>query len=245
MHMRWFIRRPLIALVAPMLALPLASPASAQATSQATSPLGWSGWARCEVNVQGRGYTDQQTHTWVMGAGTPTVQGAFYVYPATWSVAGGGGLQKSQGSQSLAAQWATNVASMSAPIAVFVRASDGRMLIQSRHAQLRGRDAIQGYQQQTIAGKAQRPTAISLEAFDWAFPLITVPPRATSVSSSQSQATTGSVGVMQPAGSQGTASCTWQFGQGSAAPAPPPEVIARAVPTAGAASVASPGGTPP
>ena len=247
--MRWFIRRPLIAIVAPMLALPLASPGSAQvasrATSQATSPLGWSGWARCDVNVQGRGYTDQQTHTWVMGGGAPTVQGAFYVYPATWSAAGGGGLQRSQGSQSLSAQWATNVTSMSAPIAVFVRASDGRMLIQSRHAQLRGRDAIQGYQQQTIAGKAQRPAAISLEAFEWAFPLITVPPKATSVSSSQSQATNGSVGVMQPAGSQGTASCTWQFGQGSAAPAAPPEVIARAVPTAGGASAASSGRTPP
>src|SRR6478672_10673101 len=150
MHMRWFIRRPLIVIAPPMLALPLPWPAAAQATSQAISPLGWSGWVRCDVNVKGRGYTDQQTHTWVMSGGAPAVEGAFYVYPGTWSVAGSGGLQYAQGSQSLAAQWATNALPMSAPIALFVRASDGRMLIQSRHAQLRARGAIQGYQQQTI-----------------------------------------------------------------------------------------------
>lgn len=222
--MRCSLRRPLRASVAPMLALALAAPARAQATS----PLGWSGWARCEVSVQGRGYTDLQTHTWVMSGGAPSVQGAFYVYPATWSVTGSGALQRAEGAQSLDAQWTTNGPAMSAPIAVFVRASDGRMLIQSRHAQLRARGAIQGSQRQTIDGKAQRPVAISLEAFEWTFPQLTVPPRATSVNGSESKGTTGSVGPMQPAGSQGTASCTWQFGQGTAAPAPPPSAESSA-----------------
>jgi hypothetical protein len=41
----------------------------------------------------------------------------------------------------------------------------------------------------------------------------------------------GKVGYMQPAGTQATASCTWQFGQGSAAPAPPPAVATQATPT--------------
>jgi hypothetical protein len=228
--MRWIIRRSLLATAAPMLALPLASPALAQ-TGQ-SSPLGWSGWARCDITVQGPGYSDQKTHTWVMDGGMPTALGAFYVYPGTWSVSGGGGLQQSQGSQSLTAQWATNVQAMSAPIAVFVRASDGQMFIQSRHTQLRAKGATQGYQQQTIAGKPQTPATIAVEAFEWTFPSISVPARATTVSSSQSQPTSGSVGVMQPAGSRGTASCSWQFGRGSSTPAAPPPVTVRAMPVA-------------
>ena len=226
-----------LALLASTLATALASPLAAQAT---TSPLlGWSGWARCDVTVRGPGgYSDQQTHTWIMSGGAPAVQGAFRIYPATWSAAGGGGFSRTQATQTLDAQWATTVQSMSGPIAVYVRASDGSMLIESRHAQLRAPRAIQGYQQLTIAGKPQRPATIASEAFEWAFPSIQIArvpgptPGSTilSANGSSSRATTGSVGFMQPAGSQGTAACTWQFAQGAAAPAPPPPVAARAVP---------------
>ena len=214
-----------------------APPLVAQGTS---SPLlGWSGWAQCDVTVRGPGgYSDQQTHTWIMSGGAPAVQGAFRIYPATWSAAGGGGFSRAQGTQTLDAQWATTVQSMSGPIAVYVRASDGRMLIESRHTQLRAPRAIQGYQQLTVDGKAKPPATIASEAFEWAFPPIQIsrtsgPTPGTTIltaNGSSTRATTGSVGFMQPAGSQGTAACTWQFGQGANAPAPPPAVAARAVP---------------
>ncbi len=223
------------ATVLPVLALTLAA-SSAFAQTAPLSPLGWSGWVRCDVTVRGPGYTDQQTHTWTMG-GTPSVQGAFYVYPATWSVVGSGGLQRSQGNQSLVAQWATNAPSMSAPLAVFVRASDKRMFIQSRHAPLRAPRAIQGYQQVTIGGKAQTPGQIGLEAFEWMLPTIDViapAPGTTNATANgtSTKPTTGSVGPMQPEGSQGSAACTWRFGQGSTAPAPLPAVAAPPVPAA-------------
>jgi hypothetical protein len=195
----------------------------------APSLTGWSGWARCEVSVRGPGYTDQQTHTWIMSGGAPAVEGAFRVYPATWSVVGGGSLQRSQGAQTLRAQWAAN-ASMSGPLALFVRASDGRVFLQSRHAQLRARDAIQGYQQVTFEGKPAAPGKISVEAFEWTFPSIEVPRNSATAAGSITMPVYGSVGVMQPAGSQVTASCTWQFAQGAAAPAPPPAVPARPIP---------------
>jgi hypothetical protein len=205
----------------------LADQASAQVQS---SLLGWTGWARCEVTVRGTGYSDQQTHTWTLGSGTPTVEGAFRVYPATWTVVGSGSLQRSQGSQSLSVRWATNGTSASAPLAVFVRASDGRMFIQARHAQLRAAGAIQGYQQQTIDGKALTPGGVSAEAFEWSFPQIEVPPNSNSASGSTTVPVNGSVGLMQPGGSQATASCTWQFGQGPAAPAPPPVLMGQTPP---------------
>jgi len=85
--------------------LTLVSMCAAQQSSASNGP--WSGWARCQINVSGQGYSDQQTHTWMITGGTPTVTGAFRVYPATWSVVGGGSLQHTQGSQTLVAQWAT------------------------------------------------------------------------------------------------------------------------------------------
>ena len=204
----------------------------------------WAGWARCEVRVQGPGYNDHQTHTWTITSGAPVVQGAFQVYSGTWAVVGGGSLSRSQGTQTLMAQWAINGPGVSAPIAVFVRASDNRMFIQARHAQLRSNSAIQGYQQVTMAGRPQTPGKIDSAAFEWAFPVITVAPvapeRNATAAGSNTSPVTGSVGLMQPGGSQGTASCTWQFGQGAAAPAPPPTLPAQAIPTPGSPATATP-----
>jgi hypothetical protein len=202
-----------------------------QTPAQPASPPAWTGWARCEVSVQGQGYTDRQTHTWTLPGGPPTVEGAFRVYPGTWSVVGAGSLQRSQGTQSLMAQWATNVPGVSAPLAVFVRASDGRMFISARHAQLRSAGAIAGYQQLVIDGTPQTPARIAAEAFEWTFPTIDVDPKMPTASGSKTTPVSGSVGPMQPAGSQVTASCTWQFGQGAAAPAPPAPLAAQATPT--------------
>jgi hypothetical protein len=214
----------------------------AGAQQPAPSQSAWAGWARCRIDVTGPGYTDQQTHTWTMTGGAPTVEGAFRIFPATWSVVGGGSLQKTVGTQTLVAQWSTNSPSVSAPIAVFVRASDQRMFIQARHAQARAAGAVQGYQQQIIDGKMQKPGPISAEAFEWAFPRAEVsrptPTSSLVANGSSAPVVNGKVGLMEPDGSHATASCTWQFSQG-AAPAPPPAVAAPAVPTPAATGVAT------
>lgn len=210
-----------------------ALPAVAQRPSSSTAP--WSGWARCEINVNGQGYSDQQTHTWIITGSKSTVSGAFRVYPATWSVIGGGSLQQTKGNQTLMAQWSTTAQNISAPLAVFVRASDKRMFIQARHAQLRARNAINGYQQLTIDGKPQTPGKIAAEAFEWAFPVVEVSrpkPAAEAIANGSSKpVVNGKVGFMQPAGTQAAATCEWHFGQGAAGPAPPAEVPAEPVPT--------------
>jgi hypothetical protein len=202
--------------------------AGAQQSAAPQAP--WAGWARCQINVSGPGYSDQQTHTWMITGGTPAVEGAFRVYQGTWSVVGGGSLQRTQGSQTLMAQWATNGPSRSAPIAVFVRASDKRMFLQARHAQLRSAAAIQGYQQLIIDGKPQTPGKIGAEAFEWKFPEVAVSrpdPNANLIANgSSTPVVNGSVGLMQPGGSQATASCTWQFSQGAA-----PALTAQPIPT--------------
>jgi hypothetical protein len=229
--------------VALALAVSIVPGSWAPAQQSAAPQASWAGWARCEINVSGQGYTDQQRHTWMVTGGTPTVSGAFRVYPATWSVVGGGSLQRSQGSQTQVVQWATNAQNLSAPIAVFVRASDGRMFIQARHAQVRAPRSVNGYQQLTIDGKAQTPGTIASEAFEWSFPVVAVsrpkPGENATANGSSTSVVNGKVGYMQPADTKATASCTWQFGQGSAAPAPPPKVTAPAVPAPAAPGTAS------
>lgn len=209
--------------------------AAQQSKSSAPSTAPWSGWARCEINVNGQGYSDQQTQTWIITGAKSSVSGAFRVYPATWSVVGGGSLQRTQGNQTLMAQWSTTAQNVSGPLAVFVRASDKRMFIQARHAQLRARNAINGYQQLIIDGKPQTPGKIAAEAFEWAFPVVEVSrpkPAAEAIANGSSKpAVNGKVGFMQPAGTQAAASCQWHFGQGAAGPAPPAAVSAEPVPT--------------
>jgi hypothetical protein len=210
----------------------------------APAPPVWAGWARCQIDIQGPGYTERQTHTWAMSGGGPSLEGAFRIYPATWSVVGAGSLNRTQGNQTLTAQWAINGMSANAPIAVFVRASDGRMFIQTRHAQMRAAGAVAGYQQLTIDGKPQRPAQISSEAFEWSFPVVEVGSAAPTANGSSSPAVTGSVGFMQPGGSRATSVCNWQFGQGASAPAPAQTLAAVPVPVAPVVSSGGPGPQP-
>jgi len=172
----------------------------------------WSGGAQCQINVQGPGYSHHETHTWTLSGTQPTQQGAMRVYGGTWSVNGQGSLQKTQGTQTLTAQWTTDASLPSATFAIFTRASDRRLIIKPWHAQLRSRGGVTGTQKVTINGVVQSPEGvISLEAFEWGFPPVEDAGSSTSVSGKSTKATNGSVGPMQPGGSQGTAACTWQF----------------------------------
>jgi hypothetical protein len=171
----------------------------------------WSGQAQCKISVQGPGYSHHETHTWTLSGSSPTLQGAIHVFPATWSVSGQGSLRRTQGSQTLNARWTTNGSLPNAPLGLFLRASDGKLVLKSVHAQLRVKGGASGTQQLTINGIPQKPSPISLEAFEWTFPGSEVPGTSRSISGSNTTPTTGAVGPMQPGGSQGTASCSWNF----------------------------------
>ena len=176
----------------------------------------WSGQAQCKIAVHGPGYSHQETHTWTLAGGAPTLQGAIHIFPATWSVTGQGSVQKTQGSQTLNARWTTNGSLPNASLGLFLRASDGKLVLKSVHAQLRVKGGVSGEQQVTISGVPQTPGPISLEAFEWSFPGSEVAGNSTTISGSSTSATNGAVGPMQPGGSQGTANCNWNFTAGGA-----------------------------
>src|SRR5689334_14934053 len=170
--------------------------AAQHGVSQTLRPVDqpWAGSARCQLDIQGPGYADQQIHTWTLTGGTPTIQGAFHVYTATWSITGGGSWQRSNGTQTTSSQWTRNAQGVSAPIAVLARASDGAVIIQAYHGQLVARGALTGTQQVVGDGRSLPPTAIVADAFEWAFPTATGTPTSTTLSGSSTPVVSGSLG---------------------------------------------------
>jgi hypothetical protein len=186
--------------------------------AQAPPAANWRGWATCDVTVAGPGYRDQQTHKWRTTGSAATKRGAFDIYPGTWSVTGGGRLERTEGSQTLRAEWKRSVADMPAPISVGVRASDGAILIAAGHAQLRAANAVTGTQEVRIDGKVTSRTPIGLEAFEYTFPSSQAAAKSPHVSGDRSDSPVGSFGPMQPAGSKVEVRCLWDFQQGEAMP---------------------------
>ena len=121
---------------------------------------------QCQLNMQSSDYVHQETQNWVI-TGPPTQQGAMQVYPAMWSTSGQGSIQRAQGTQIIAGQWATNVQGMNAPLNIFVRASDQRLLISQYHAQAVGPSGVNGVKQ---SGGTR--SNISSAAYEWRFPAI-------------------------------------------------------------------------
>ena len=154
------------------------------------------------------------------------------------------------GFETLRAQW-TRSANMSAPISVVVRASDGRLLIRSGHAQLRPAGGIIGTQNRVIDGKPTSSTPIRSEAFEWAFPAIEGAAAGTHITGSTSGDVAGSFGPMQPAGSRTTAACSWDFARAGTtasaappAPATPPPPATATAPSAPAVPTTPPASPP-
>jgi hypothetical protein len=193
-----------------------ASSVSAPAFCQLSPNSLWSGQAQCQLNVQSEGYIHQEIQTWTI-TGTPNQQSGRQVYPATWSVSSQGGAQRQlQGPQVLAAQWSGRVPGMNAPIAIFVRASDGRLLIGAWHAQLAAPNA-------TIASKqvgGSQASSTTDWVYEWKFPAIEDAATSTNVSGTETVMVSGNAIAIPAANASGTASRQWQFIKGASAIAP-------------------------
>lgn len=234
------VRKMMLALSAFAIAFGCGS--SVAQTSIADQP--WSGWAQCQITVQGpNSYNYTETQTWSLAGSQPTVQGAIRIHPANWKVTGQGSFSKTSGAQTYSAQWTTNATQSGAPIALFIRASDGMLVLKSWHSQLRALAAMTGTQTVSINGIVQSQSAVSFPAYEWAVPGGQVSSTTASITGSNTTPTNGSAGPMQPGGSQGTAACSWQFAAGSNSVALGPPSSGRNSPTS-SGTTTSGGSTP-
>lgn len=202
--------------VAPMLAL---RPATAEAA-------GWSGWARCDLDIRGPGYENKETHTWFVSDAVGNSAATHGT--GRWNVSGRGQLRTSDGTTSMRAEWDVNGTSISGGRFVAVIAN-GMVSIKPFHAQLRQQSGIVGYTQQTISGKPRSPTTWAATAYEWNFPIIRGPATSQTIVGFGPGTPAPGWGSMRVPGSTMTVSCNWSFANGST-PAPPPTVAVTAVP---------------
>jgi hypothetical protein len=189
-------------------------------TAFAQAAGNWSGQVQCSFDDVDQSYSRHELQTWMLTGASPSVQGSMYVYPATWSSTGQGALQRVQGAQTTNIQWTTNVPAQQATIAIFVRASDNRLIIKPWHSQMRLDYAVTGSKQIVTNGVAQQPTSFSYAAWEWQFPRIEDSPTNANVTgSSQSQADGGNADLVhRNGGIPLAANCQWQFTKGGMTP---------------------------
>lgn len=188
------------------------------ALAQPPPPANWRGWATCDVTVTGPGYRDQQTQKWRTTGDAPTKSGALDLYPGTWSVTGGGSLERTDGTQRLRAEWKRNVGETPVPISVGVRASDGAILIAAAHAPLRAANAVTGTQEVRVDDKVASRTPIALDTLEYTFPSSKGAAKSPHVSGERVDSPSGDFGPMQPEGSKVEVRCLWDFQRGEARP---------------------------
>jgi len=190
----------------------------------AQSPV-WNGWARCELRIAVSGYTNNETHTWMISnvaSNTPTNAG-----PGNWSVAGSGSLYRSDGVTSERAEWSIGGSSTGGRF--IVQVSNGVATIRPVHAQLTQSNGKVGYAQQSISGQPRTPTTLSGTAWEWIFPTVQGPAGGQTISGSSVSTFTPPWGYQQPYGSTMSVNCQWTFADGSM-PTPPPVVNPPPVP---------------
>jgi hypothetical protein len=202
-----------VALVVRAAVLPLVLAGCAGAQSNPPDAL-WSGQVQCVVTLQSAEYTHQETQTWKL-TGAPPTPGPMAVYPANWSVTGQGSTLRTVNAQAISAGWKTNVSPANATIAIFVRASDQRLVIKSYHEQLYSAGGIAGTKQVAIAGAAAAQSNLSLPAYEWQFPKIEGEATSTNISGSGTVAVAGTLLPLHSAASNEVANCTWQFQRGA------------------------------
>ena len=223
-----------------ILMLALALPALAQAPSAA-----WSGSVTCQLSDQDQNYNRQETQTWTLTGGGPISPTGMPVYNATWKASGQGQLQRVQGGQTVNIQWTTNVPDTPATMAIFVRASDNRLIIKPWHSQLRWDNGRNVTRQVIVNGVAQPTANFSRAIWEWQFPRIEASPSDTNVSgSTQSEADTGGAELLHHYGGlPPSTTCQWQFTNGPST-APPANSTPQPPPT-GSGPPAGNGQNPP
>jgi hypothetical protein len=214
-----------------------------QGTSLAEGP--WSGQAQCVLVTKGPDYEEEQTHTWRLTGDPPKPEGAFQVWPATWSVQGSGrrtvpsALEKLDAKREKPSEQWTIKAELNAPLSIWELAGRaGRLRINSRHGLL---NAPVGSIQ--VTPSMGRPTSAAQQ--EWQFPVIEDLVTSTTLTGTSTRTLPAGFvfGWRQPRTVTTVETCTWNFARGRSASIRPELMTGRGRGTLSPATTAS--STPP
>ncbi len=169
----------------------------------------WTGSAQCQV--QGSG--DSETQTWTLKGEPPKIEGAMQVYAATWTATGGGSSHTSNIHVSTSDSWYRHPTSISAPIAFFIRAQGGKLIIKAWHSQLHAAGALTGESDAIMnpgtPSETERNVPFTNDVYEWTFPTIEDDATSTKIVGTVPVPNLGRSDSKQPINVPGT--CSWQF----------------------------------
>jgi hypothetical protein len=180
----------------------------------------WAGSIRCELSSTASGYSHQETQTWTISGGVPTKQGAFDIYPATWTVTGQGTFDRSRASNRRIASWTASVQQEDAPVSFHVTPA-GRLMVQLWHSQLSAFGGYTGPDRYINDGVPQPEGRLVSTTYEWSPPKKEVSPSIAQISGSQTTEVKAQLGPLQPPESRSMVTCSWALGQGTAPALPP------------------------
>lgn len=199
-----------------LLSLVTATAAFAQTPPPIAQP--WSGWAHCRLTVQTRGYSHIETHLWtITGAGRQSAN--VEIYPTTWTVSGDGRLDRSEGRTRVTAQWSGTGTLVNVEIG-FTRHLD-RITFQRWTGHGPAREAFKGAETRTTNGVGVS-RKIAFDVQQWTFPAGQTTLTSTRAAGSNTVTFNGASRPLGPAGTTGTAVCSWDFARGGESPSSPP-----------------------
>jgi hypothetical protein len=224
-----------------------ARPAMAQTPSTLVG-TDWVGTVRCDIKATAQGYLHEERQTWTLNGGAPTTQGAFLVFPATWTVTGQGTHDRTGQTSRRVAQWTAAVpgpnAPVNAPIAFMAAPVTGQINVQLWHSQLSRQGGYTGTDQYINGGVPQAPGRLVATLYEWQFPKIVADPKSTRISGSTTYEVKAQVGPLQPLSeAQVTIACAWELGRGTANPLPGSPTTPD--PSSGSTSSNTPPANPP
>ena len=183
------------------------APAALAQTGPADGP--WSGSVQCVLDGQLATYTRQETQTWTLTDSSPTPVGGFRIYNATWTVTGQGRVN--------ATTWTVNVPATPVELAMFVRASDQKLIVRQWSSLKQIPGAITG---------TRSMTPFFRPASEWSFPWIDEDKSRTTLDGSKPANADALPADFFFSGAPVNATCTWQFtksgGSSKSGSTPPP-----------------------
>lgn len=214
-----------------VVALPLL--VGSNAAQAQPKPKGWSGWARCELEILGPGYTNRETHDWVVinaPVGRTTT--------GLWTVSGSGELATS----AQLSRWNLSAAVSAGQSTDFLFQEAAGQVSIAQTSSPYASDGIAGYTIPSMGGMMP----ILANQHQWAFPAVSGLAARNELKGSSSRTGAPGWGYLRASGSQMVHRCMWWF-MNNSVPAAPPSVTSQTFPPAPATPIASGvtiGGTP-
>jgi hypothetical protein len=173
----------------------------------AQSEVPWRGSIECRLDVEQPGYSRHEIQTWTLTGAELPRNGDMRIYAADWTYRGSGGKNQN----AAAAEWSVEVPPTSAPLAMFVRAADQRLIVRLWHSQVTSAAGIRvrnGLSNQT------------LPATEWQLPWIEAAPSDDLAGTVSVQTAAVSVAIAELGVPPPTAACTYRISRTAASVTP-------------------------